>query len=123
MPDISTSVYGPVFLIVTRSLDATEYLLCSDDLIWSHHEELSIDREDTVLSQDREECMLRKKCLRKVYKVSDGSIGMIRPPARELKTITRFLSFFTSSRFLFLNMGKTSRIAIVLRMSSIRDDK
>lgn len=94
MPDISTSVYGPVFLIVAGGLDTSDDLLCCHDLIWSHHEELSIDGEDTVLRQDREYRMLREKCPRKVYEISDRSIGMICPPARELETITRFLSFF-----------------------------
>ena len=123
MPDISSSVYGAVFLIVARGLDATEYLLCRDDLIRSHHEELSIDGEDTVLRQDREECMLRKKRLCKVYEISDRSIGMVCPPARKLEAITRFFSLFARSRLLLLDMGESCRIAVVLRMSSIGYDE
>lgn len=48
MPDISSSVYCSIFLVVRARLDAVDDFLSCNNLIGSHHEKLSIDGKDAI---------------------------------------------------------------------------
>ena len=127
---------------ISACIDRTQHTLVGSDayllndsfgsgnLIWSHHHQFAVCREDTIPREDIENRMFGKESSRKIIQVPNDIILSIRPIRGELKRIAafgRFLDLLLAGlvrpfAVLYLRFV-TGRVGVILGVRSIRDNE
>ena len=117
MPDVSSRIYRPVFLVVGGNFYSVQDSFRCDNLIRAHDKKHILGGEDAVLREDIQDGVLRKEGLGEIDEIRNGMVVCVGPVTRELERVAR-LSFFGRVDIIF-DVIETSGVRIVFRVHPV----
>ena len=122
MPDVSTTLYTAILLIIIGNFDTIENPLRSRDLVRTHDHQHILRCKNTILRKDIQNRMLCEKGLCKINQIRNHTVIGICPKAGKLKTVTGL--GLTCSPFLtFLFRIPSGAVGIILCVCTIGNNK
>ena len=122
MPDITTCCQCSHPFIIGGNFNPVNDTFRSHNLVRAHHHQHTFRSEHTILGQNIQKRMLRKKCFGKINKIGNHLIIGSSPIGSKLKTVTGLLGFLLSVLMLF-DSAEPRSIGIILGMGAVRNHK
>ena len=123
MPDVAAALDLAVVLVVGGDLNAVQYALRRDNLVWSHGQQPPVLRKDTVAREQVQQGVLGEEGFREVHQIGDGAILGIRPPGGELETVAPAPPGHGAALHRRMGMVVACGVAVVFGKCAIGDDK
>ena len=123
MPDVSSTLYGPIGLVIVCDIDPGKDFFGSHNLVGTHGQQDPVGGKDTIFDQHIEQRMFGKEGPAKVHQIRNGTVVGICPPGGEFKAVAGAFPFLDAPFRCLPDMCGPRGVAVILGMCAVGDNK